>query len=117
MTPKNSYPARGEIWLANLDPIKGREQAGVRPCLVFSVDRFNQSPFGLVVSIPITSTKRGWQTHAEVKPPDGGLKTISYIKCEDLRSMSTERLIKRLGSVSIQTMTAIESRVRVILGL
>ncbi len=117
MTRKIPTPTRGEVWLANLDPTQGREQAGVRPCLVFSVDRFNQSPFGLVVVVPITSTQRGWQTHVEVKPPEGGLKNVSYIKCEDIRSMSTERLIKRLDSVSSQTMAATEGRVRVILGL
>ena len=44
MTP---VPARGEIWLADRNPVRGREQAGMRPCLVISVDPFNQSPAGL----------------------------------------------------------------------
>ncbi|MDX2212140.1 MAG: type II toxin-antitoxin system PemK/MazF family toxin [Oculatellaceae cyanobacterium bins.114] len=40
---------RGQVWLADLNPVKGHEQAGKRPCLIISVDLFNQGPAGLVV--------------------------------------------------------------------
>ncbi|MGK5081891.1 type II toxin-antitoxin system PemK/MazF family toxin [Bdellovibrionota bacterium FG-1] len=115
--PQVQAPSRGEIWLVDFNPTKGREQAGVRPCLVLSVDPFNHGPLDLVIGIPITSTHRGWPTHVGVKPPEGGLKNDSFIKCEDLRSMSNDRFIKRIGVVSRQTMADTESRVRIILGL
>ena len=54
---------------------------------------------------------------SRVKPPEGGLKNESFIKCEDIRSMSSDRLIKRLGVVSRQTIAETEGRVRIILGL
>jgi mRNA interferase MazF len=46
---------RGEIWLADLNPSRGHEQAGKRPCLIISVNMFNQGAAGLVVVLPITS--------------------------------------------------------------
>jgi mRNA interferase MazF len=75
---------RGEIWLMDLNPVRGREQAGKRPCLVISVDRFNQSPADLVVILPITSKDKQIPWHVKVQPPEGGLTMDSYIKCEDV---------------------------------
>jgi mRNA interferase MazF len=49
---------RGEIWEINLNPRKGREQKGVRPCLVVSTDGMNRSRFGTVIVCPITTTER-----------------------------------------------------------
>ncbi|NCR44934.1 MAG: type II toxin-antitoxin system PemK/MazF family toxin, partial [Microcystis aeruginosa SX13-01] len=50
---------RGEIWLADLNPVRGHEQAGKRPCLVISADLFNQGASGLVVVLPVTSKDKG----------------------------------------------------------
>lgn len=108
---------RGEVWLVNLDPTKGREQAGTRPCMILSVDPFNQCGIDLVIAIPITSTDRGWPTHVSVAPPEGGLTLQSFVKCEDIRSLSQDRLIKRLGVLSPHTTNEIEQRVRIVLGL
>lgn len=49
---------RGEIWEVNLNPRKGREQKGVRPCLVVSTDGLNRSRFGTVIVCPVTTTER-----------------------------------------------------------
>ncbi len=117
MSPQNMAPLQGDVWLANFDPTKGREQSGARPCLVVSVDAFNHGPLDLTVVIPMTSTRRGWPTHVEIQPPEGGLKNTSFIKCEDVRSVSTERLIKRLGTVSEKNMATVADRLRIIIGL
>ncbi len=110
-------PARREVWLVNLDPTKGREQAGRRPALILSVDQFNHGPAELVIVIPITSKAKGIPFHVSVNPPEGGLSQLSFIKCEDLRSISKERLIQRLGVVIDQTMDEVEDRLRILLGL
>jgi mRNA interferase MazF len=109
--------SRGEIWLVGLDPTKGREQAGMRPALVVSVDIFNHGAAELVVAIPITSKAKGIPLHVEVTPPEGGLTMTSFVKCEDLRSISTSRLVRRLGKVSPQTIDNVEDRLRILLGL
>lgn len=112
-----SQPLRGEIWLVSLDPTIGREQAGTRPALVISDDLFNQSHAELVVVLPITSKSKGIRSHFEIVPPEGGLNVKSYVKCEDVRSISIRRLGRKLGKVNRQTMDEIESRLRFILAL
>jgi mRNA interferase MazF len=108
---------RGEIWLADLNPIRGHEQAGIRPCLIVSVDLFNQSPAGLVIVLPVTTKGKGIRSHVCINPPESGIKETSYIKCEDIRSISTERLTSHWGVVSPDTMTEIEDRLRILIGL
>jgi len=109
---------RGEVWLARFDPIEGREQAGVRPALVLSVDSFNASRADLVAVLPITSKPRpGNPFRIEVQSPEGGLTVVSYIIGEQVRTVSAGRLMKRLGTVSGATMTKVADVVRVVLGL
>ncbi len=110
-------PGRGEIWSVELNPAKGHEQAGKRPCLVMSVDLFNHGPAGLVVVLPITTKNKGIPFHVEIMPPEGGLKETSYIKCEDVRSLSMERLIDRWGTVSSEKIAMAEDRLRILMGL
>ena len=109
--------SRGEIWLVNLDPTQGREQAGTRPFFVISVDLFNHGAAELIVGIPITSKAKGIPLHVEIVPPEGGLSLASFVKCEDIRSISSSRLKKRIGKVSPQTTEKIEDRLRILLGL
>ena len=110
-------PSRGEIWLVNLNPTRGHEQAGIRPGLVVSVDLFNHGPAGLVVLLPLTTQDKGIPFHVEVNPPEGGLSAKSFIKCEDIRSVAKERLSRQLGAVSSTTMVAVEDRMRILLEL
>lgn len=110
-------PSRGDIWLIDLDPIRGHEQAGRRPGLVVSVDLFNHGPAELVVILPITTRRKGIPFHVEVKPPEGGLEEISFIKCEDIRFVSKERLSAWLGTISPSTMAVVEDRLCILLGL
>ena len=115
MTAKG--PSRGEIWLADLNPIRGHEQAGKRPCLVVSVDLFNRSPAELVIVLPISTKGKGIRTHVQIDPPEAGIRETCFVKCEDVRSISTERLTGRWGIVSSGTLQAVEDRLRILLRL
>lgn len=110
-------PRRGEIWLVDLNPVRGHEQAGRRPALVVSVDPFNSGPAGLVVVLPLTTKAKEIPFHVEIHPPEGGLANPSYIKCEDVRSVSKERLAECRGAVSAETLAAVEDRLRILLDL
>lgn len=89
---------RGDVWLVDFgDPI-GREQAGRRPAVVVSADALNAGPAGLLIVVPVTTTRRGLPSHIEIEPGDSGLDEISYAKCEDVKSISDRRLIARLGT-------------------
>ena len=110
-------PSRGEVWDLNFDPTIGHEQAGARPALILSVDRFNEGPAELVVAAPITRTDRKVRWHVSVKPPQGGLVAESFIQCENLRSVSKRRLKRLRGRVSEGTLQQVEDRLRILLGL
>ena len=107
----------GEIWLLNLDPTLGREPRGTRPGLVISVDKFNQGPTELIIVLPVTSKKKNTPFHIEIEPPEGGVKTRSYIKCEDVRSVSKDRLLSLWGTVSPKTMDEVKDRLRILLDM
>ena len=85
-------PSRGEIWLADLNPIRGHEQAGVRPVLVVSTNMFNHGPAGLVFVLPLTRTDRRIPAHIPIDPPEGGVRSRSFILCDALRSIAKDRL-------------------------
>ncbi len=110
-------PARGDVWLCDLNPTRGHEQAGQRPVLVISENIFNQGPSGLIIVIPITSKRRGIPSHVPIIPPETGLKIHSYILCEAVRSIAKERLVRRLGNVTLHTLTQVEDRLRILMGL
>lgn len=109
--------SRGEIWLVDLNPVRGHEQAGRRPGLVISVDAFNYGPAGLMVIIPITTKAKSIPFHVEVRPPEGGLDHPSFIKCEDIRSIAKERLVERIGRIGEATLAEVEDRLRILLYL
>ena len=111
------FPKRGEVWWVVLDPTRGREQAGRRPALVLSADLLNASAAGIVSALPITSRDRGIRSHVAIEPPEGGLAVPSWILCEQVRTISRERLLGRIGAVSPRTLAAVADRVRVLLDL
>jgi mRNA interferase MazF len=111
-------PSRGEVWWVNLNPTKGHEQRGIRPALVVSADRLNHGHADLAMVVPITRTARGIPFHVQIDPPEGGLHERSFLKCEDLRSVSVgERFSNPLGIVSAATLAKVEDILRILLDL
>lgn len=110
-------PLKAEIWEVDLNPTRGREQSGIRPALIVSDDSLNRSSRNLVIVAPITGTDRGFPTHVQVNPPEGGLTKRSVIMTESIRSISTARLIRRLGAVSVNTMNKVRLTMRIVLDL
>jgi mRNA interferase MazF len=111
-------PHRGEIWLADLHPTWGHEQAGARPVLVISTDTFNYGPADLVFVLPVTRTDRRIPIHVPIDPPEGGVTTRSYIVCDALCSMAKERLGPQAwGRVSAATLHTVEEHLCLLLAL
>ncbi len=110
-------PSRGEVWHADLNPTRGKEIHGTRPCLVVSVDAFNHSPARLAVVLPITTTDTGVPWHYRIDPPESGATKTAFIKCEQPRCVSLERFEKHRGSVSRKTLLEVEDRLRMLLDL
>ena len=114
-------PYRGQVWLIDLGAGRGHEQSGQRPALVLSIDGFNAGPAELLVVVPLTSQtakSKNIPAHLRVDPPEGGLKTPSVVLCDQLRTVSKDRLGKDpWGIVSDVTLMKVENAVRVLLGL
>ncbi|MBF5059143.1 type II toxin-antitoxin system PemK/MazF family toxin [Candidatus Neptunochlamydia vexilliferae] len=102
MALKKTTPKQGEIWLFDPDPINGREVGTkVRPALIISADSFNEGLSALVIVVPMTSKDQGIFSHVRFDPPEGGIKVPSFAVCEQIRSISKNRLIKKMGMVPL----------------
>jgi mRNA interferase MazF len=85
----------------------GHEQACRRPAVIVSSDRLNGSRAELVIVVPLSRTRRGLPSHAEIGPGDSGLAESSYAKTEDVKSISTHRLVRRLGRAQTNSLDEI----------
>src|SRR5437763_1817239 len=95
-------PNRGEIWVVDLGTGQGHEQSGQRPALVVSDDHYNSGLAGLIMVVPLTSKVMKSKTipaHIRLDPPEGGLRTPSVILCDQLRTISKDRLGKAQSDV------------------
>jgi len=110
-------PRRGEIWLVDFGEPVGREQAGIRPAVVVSTDALNEGPAGVVLVVPVTSTRRDLPSHVEIEPGESGLDQLSFAKCEDVKSISERRLLDRLGVVELEPLFEIGQVLRYLLEL
>jgi len=110
-------PQRGEIWLVDLNPTRGHEQSGIRPAVIISVDEFNSCSADLVVVVPITSKNKNIPLHVEIPPENSGLTKVSFAKPEDIRSISKERLAKKIGQLPEEKLKELEEKIRILLGL
>jgi mRNA interferase MazF len=90
---------RGEVRWADLNPVRGREQAGLRPVLILSHDIFNERS-GTVIAVAITSHQQraGFPLTLELRTTN--LPKQSWIKISQIRTLSTERIGKLLGRIS-----------------
>lgn len=98
---------RGEVWLIDFGEPVGSEQAGRRPGVVVSADRLNESSAGVIIVVPCTTTRRDLPSQIEIEPGASGLDETSYAKCEDVKSLSEQRLVARLGAAGDEVLFAI----------
>lgn len=101
---------QGHIWSVALDPTVANEQAGTRPCLVISADRFNGLPIRQAIVVPLTSRDRNLPHHVPVAD-DGGLDRSSWAMCEAVRSVSTTRFGSFVGAAEAGTVGAVTRQV------
>ena len=92
---------RGDVRWADLDPARGREQAGRRPVLVLSQDVFNQHS-GTVIALALTSQEPRAGFPLTLPLHDPALPKRSWVKIGQVRTLSTERLGRRLGRASAE---------------
>lgn len=90
---------QGEIWKANLNPTKGREQADFRPVVIVSGNLLNAN-LPIVIVVPLTSRVKNYKGNPVLKPSKlNGLRATSEMLVFHIRSVSKDRLVERLGAI------------------
>ena len=107
---------RGEICWADLNPVRGSEQAGLRPVLILSHDIFNERS-GTVIAMAITSQPQpaGFPLTLELK--SGNLPKQSWLKISQIRTLSVERIGKRIGKISPEELVQVIDGLNEIIGI
>jgi mRNA interferase MazF len=103
--------------MVDLDPVVGHEQGGRRPFLLVSINPMNRSASRMTIGVPLTTTDRGNELHVRLDPPEGGLTRVSYAMPEMTRSISMDRLRRRLGFASPDNVEVVAKRVGILVGL
>lgn len=123
---EHPQPLRGEIWLFDLNPKKGREQKGVRPCLVVSTDALNRSSFGTIIICPITTTGRpSFQWRVALAPGDlrladtGWQAKPHWVETDQIVTVDTsQRALRHLATVvTEEKLQLVDESLRMMLNL
>ncbi len=110
---------RGDILLANLEPVLGSEQGRIRPCLVVQDDISNKySPTTIVVPVTTTIPDKNYPSIVIVEPSQSGLKEKSTVLCNQIRAISiAHRVVKKLGSLTSGTMGQVDYALKAALAI
>lgn len=109
---------RGDIFYADLSPVVGSEQGGIRPVLVLQNDIGNQySPTTIAAAITSQISKAKLPTHVEVAARTSGLEKDSVILLEQIRTIDKSRLMEKVTSLNDDVMERVGQAVEISLGL
>lgn len=112
------YVFRGDLYFADLSPVVGSEQGGVRPVLVIQNDVGNKySPTVIVAAVTSRSTKASIPTHVSIPKAHKGLKQDSMVLAEQIRTIDRNRLKEYIGHLEQGEMEGIEKAMVTSLGL
>jgi mRNA interferase MazF len=106
---------RGEICWADLNPVRGREQAGRRPVLVLSHDVFNERS-GTVIAVALTSEQPRAGFPLTLESRADGLPKRSWIKISQIRTLSADRIGQRLARASDEELARVLDGLNELLG-
>ena len=105
---------RGEIYYADLSPVVGSEQGGLRPVLIIQNDMGNRySPTVIAVALTSQIGKRKYPTNVDFTPEDTGLRVESRVCCEQVRTLDKRRLLEKVGCLSAENMEKVNAAIRV----
>ena len=108
---------RGEIYRADLDPVVGSEQGGVRPVVIIQNDTGNlYSPTVIVAAITTRRKKPGLPIHVPISAEESGLKQDSVVLTEQVRTLEKSRLTRRLGTLTPEAMKRLDHALGLSLG-
>lgn len=104
------------VW-TELDPVRGREQAGRRPALAVASDLYLEQADTLAIIVPTTTKDRGWPNHVLLQGPGLTFGGPTFAMTEQPRTVTRERIFDVIGTVGSATMREVDSWLRDVLGL
>ncbi len=109
---------RGDIFYADLSPVVGSEQGGIRPVLVVQNNIGNKySPTIIISAITSQINKAKLPTHVEITAPDYGLPKDSVVLLEQIRTIDKRRLRERIGRFNGEMMEVVDKCLKISLGI
>lgn len=115
---KNVNVKRGDVYYADLSPVVGSEQGGVRPVLVIQNDIGNKySPTIIIAAITSQINKAKLPTHVEIKASEYGLPKDSVVLLEQIRTIDKKRLREKIGRFNDEMMAKVDECLKISLGL
>ena len=109
---------RGDIYYADLSPVVGSEQGGIRPVLIVQNDVGNRySPTVIAAAITSKTDKNKMPTHIDVHADEYGLEKNSVILLEQIRTLDKKRLREKMGHLDDDAMTQVNNAISVSFGL
>lgn len=109
---------RGDIFYADLSPVVGSEQGGLRPVLIVQNDVGNRySPTVIAAAITSRMTKTRLPTHIDIYASDAGLTKDSVVLLEQIRTIDKQRLKEKMGHLSDRMMAEVDEALSVSFGL
>lgn len=111
-------PQRGIVVLASLDPVRGHEQKGLRPCVVMSDPEVSRDQrFPMICVVPISGKPGEGSLYPRLEPGPSGLVRPSHALVDQIRSVDKKRIKRIYGQVSPLELASIEDGIRLFLGL
>ena len=109
---------RGDIYYADLSPVVGSEQGGIRPVLIVQNDVGNRySPTVIAAAITSRMGKTKLPTHIDIYADRVGLAKDSVVLLEQVRTIDKQRLGEKMGHLDVETMNAVDDAISISLGL
>ncbi len=109
---------RGDIYYADLSPVIGSEQGGVRPVLIVQNNMGNRySPTVIAAAITSQQSKANIPTHILIESEASGLQKNSVVLLEQVRTIDKKRLREKMGSINPSTMSRIDEAISISMGL
>lgn len=109
---------RGEIVIAKLEPVKGSEQGGIRPCLILQNDISNEfSPITIIAPITSKIYTKNYPTNVFLDKEDSNLDKDSTILINQIRAIDKSRIIKKIASLDEDLMRKVNLAIKISLGL
>ena len=117
--PIPNSPRRGQLYWLDWNPARGSEQAGRRPALIVQTDVPNSiERYPLTIVVAVTTALKGYMSCVRIEPtPENGLSQTSEVLCNQIQSVSKDRLLQRIGNITEDELDEVGEKLRYILAL